>query len=304
MRSRSTRGAPQAVRSCRGAQRARPRGARRHACSPCSGPTARARPRPSTSSRRSCCPMPAPPSVAGLDVVADPDEVQRRISLTGQSAAVDEVLTGDREPRHDGPPLGLGRRCGAARVPHELLERFGLTDAAGRRVAHLLGRHAPPPRPRAQPRRRRRRCSSSTSPPPASTPAAARSLGGHPLARRRGHDRLPDDPVPRGGRPARRSHRRPRRRPRSSRRARRRAQGPHRRRGRRAARRRRPSSSPSCRPTARVHGLRAAIDELDRSGSRRRGVQVTIRRPSLDDVFLAITGGARPPPRARTTARS
>jgi len=45
-----------------------------------------------------------------------------------------------------------------------------------------------------------------------------------------------------------------------------------------------------------VHGLRAAIDELDRSAHDGvDGRQVTIRRPSLDDVFLAITGGGRDP---------
>ena len=41
-----------------------------------------------------------------------------------------------------------------------------------------------------------------------------------------------------------------------------------------------------------VHGLRAAIDELDRTAAAMAsGVQVNIRRPSLDDVFLAITAG-------------
>ena len=41
-----------------------------------------------------------------------------------------------------------------------------------------------------------------------------------------------------------------------------------------------------------VHGLRAAMDELDRTpAAAAAGVQVTIRRPSLDDVFLAITAG-------------
>ena len=41
-----------------------------------------------------------------------------------------------------------------------------------------------------------------------------------------------------------------------------------------------------------VHGLRAAMDELDRTpAAAGEGVQVAIRRPSLDDVFLAITAG-------------
>ena len=39
-----------------------------------------------------------------------------------------------------------------------------------------------------------------------------------------------------------------------------------------------------------VHGLRAALDELDRTpASAADGVAVSIRRPSLDDVFLDIT---------------
>ena len=39
-----------------------------------------------------------------------------------------------------------------------------------------------------------------------------------------------------------------------------------------------------------VHGLRAAMDELDRTpAAAADGVVVSIRRPSLDDVFLAIT---------------
>ena len=47
------------------------------------------------------------------------------------------------------------------------------------------------------------------------------------------------------------------------------------------------------RPCRTVHGLRAAIDELDRSSADAGlDVQVSIRRPSLDDVFLAITAGA------------
>lgn len=51
-----------------------------------------------------------------------------------------------------------------------------------------------------------------------------------------------------------------------------------------------------------VHGLRAAIDELDRAAlAGADGVQVTIRRPSLDDVFLAITAD-RPAAAAEASA--
>ena len=47
-----------------------------------------------------------------------------------------------------------------------------------------------------------------------------------------------------------------------------------------------------------MHGLRAAVDELDRlAASSVEGARVAIRRPSLDDVFLAITAGPDEPAR-------
>ncbi len=76
--------------------------------------------------------------VAGHDVVADPEEVKRRISLTGQSAAVDGVLTGTENLIMMGRLSGLGRREARARAA-ELLDRFDLTDAAGRRVGTYSG---------------------------------------------------------------------------------------------------------------------------------------------------------------------
>lgn len=76
--------------------------------------------------------------VAGFDVVARPEEVKRRIALTGQAAAVDEVLTGIENLVMLGRLSGLGRRE-ARRRAAELLERFGLADAAGRRVATYSG---------------------------------------------------------------------------------------------------------------------------------------------------------------------
>jgi len=75
-------------------------------------------------------------SVSGFDVAAKPDDVRQSISLTGQFAAVDEILTGRenlimiarlrhlKNPRH---------------VADELLNRFGLTDAADRRVSTYSG---------------------------------------------------------------------------------------------------------------------------------------------------------------------
>jgi len=69
--------------------------------------------------------------VAGIDVVADPDGVRRRIGLSGQYAAVDEHLTGFENLDMVGRLYGLGRKESAARA-RELLERFDLADAGDR----------------------------------------------------------------------------------------------------------------------------------------------------------------------------
>lgn len=77
-------------------------------------------------------------TVAGVDLLADPDGVRSRISLTGQSAAVDEVLTGRENVVMLARLSGLGSRSASARAD-ELLERFDLADAAGRRVGTYSG---------------------------------------------------------------------------------------------------------------------------------------------------------------------
>ena len=76
--------------------------------------------------------------VAGHDVVADTEEVKRRISLTGQSAAVDGVLTGTENLVMMGRLSGRGRRAARVRAA-ELLDRFDLADAACRRVGTYSG---------------------------------------------------------------------------------------------------------------------------------------------------------------------
>jgi ABC-2 type transport system ATP-binding protein len=76
--------------------------------------------------------------VAGVDVGRDPDGVKRRISLTGQAAAVDDVLTGAENLAMLGRLSGLTRRA-ARRRATELLARFDLTDAASRRVGAYSG---------------------------------------------------------------------------------------------------------------------------------------------------------------------
>ncbi len=74
--------------------------------------------------------------VNGFDVVSQPDHVRQSLSLTGQFAAVDEMLTGQENLimiarlRHLKQPR---------QVADELLTRFGLTDAATRRVSTYSG---------------------------------------------------------------------------------------------------------------------------------------------------------------------
>jgi ABC-2 type transport system ATP-binding protein len=75
--------------------------------------------------------------VAGLDVVRRRRDVRRRISLTGQYAAVDDGQTARENLVMTGRLVGLGRA--AARRAAELIERFDLVEAADRRVATYSG---------------------------------------------------------------------------------------------------------------------------------------------------------------------
>ncbi|WP_353115558.1 ATP-binding cassette domain-containing protein [Microbacterium sp.] len=76
--------------------------------------------------------------VAGFDVATQQVEVRRRIALTGQSAAVDDMLTAVENLVMLGRLSGLGTRRARERAT-ELLERFSLTDAASRRVKTFSG---------------------------------------------------------------------------------------------------------------------------------------------------------------------
>ena len=75
-------------------------------------------------------------AVNGFDVASSPDNVRQSISLTGQFAAVDEILTGRENLimiarlRHIKNP---------SQVAEELLNRFGLSEAADRRVSTYSG---------------------------------------------------------------------------------------------------------------------------------------------------------------------
>jgi daunorubicin resistance ABC transporter ATP-binding subunit len=77
-------------------------------------------------------------AVLGRDVVAEPLAVRRRIGLAGQFAAVDTELTG-RENVEMIARLYRLSRSEARRRADGLLERFGLADAANRRVATYSG---------------------------------------------------------------------------------------------------------------------------------------------------------------------
>ncbi|MFC7546663.1 ATP-binding cassette domain-containing protein [Plantactinospora sp. GCM10030261] len=76
--------------------------------------------------------------VAGLDVVRQADRVRGRIGLVGQHAAVDEILTGRQNLVLFGRLHHLGAR-GARTRAGELLDRFGLTGAADRPVGGYSG---------------------------------------------------------------------------------------------------------------------------------------------------------------------
>jgi ABC-2 type transport system ATP-binding protein len=75
-------------------------------------------------------------SVSGFDVVKSPGKVRQTISLTGQFTAIDEMLTG----RENLQMIAKLRHLENPRTVAEgLLERFGLTDAAGRRAGTYSG---------------------------------------------------------------------------------------------------------------------------------------------------------------------
>ncbi|MBG6089657.1 ATP-binding cassette domain-containing protein [Actinomadura viridis] len=77
-------------------------------------------------------------SVAGCDLERQAARVRHRIGLAGQHPAVDEILTGRENLEMWGRLYHLGART-ARRRAEELLERFGLGEAGGRRVKHYSG---------------------------------------------------------------------------------------------------------------------------------------------------------------------
>ncbi len=77
-------------------------------------------------------------TVAGFDIATQRRQVRRAISLTGQYAAIDEMQTGEENLRMMGRLCGLSRAESRDRAS-ELLERFDLADAGGRRLSTYSG---------------------------------------------------------------------------------------------------------------------------------------------------------------------
>ena len=77
-------------------------------------------------------------TVAGIDVIKHPDKVREVIGLSGQYAAVDEILTGYDNLVMFGELYHLGKKNAVIRA-HELLERFNLTEAAKRPIKTYSG---------------------------------------------------------------------------------------------------------------------------------------------------------------------
>jgi ABC-2 type transport system ATP-binding protein len=76
--------------------------------------------------------------VAGFDIIEQPNEVRRSMGLTGQAATVDEILTGRENLRLIGSLYGLPKRY-VREVSDTLLERFDLAGAADRMAKTYSG---------------------------------------------------------------------------------------------------------------------------------------------------------------------
>ena len=228
------------------------------------------------------------------------------IGLAGQYAAVDENLTAAENLRLVGRLTHVSESDIKLRTD-ALLERFDLLARGRPAGAHVLGRHAPPPRPRGRAGAR------AAGALPRRAHDRSRPAGPHrALDRHRGsglgrHHGAADDAVPRGGGPARRSHRRDRPRLGHRRGYRGGAEGPPGRDGDRARLRRRrerePSRPRSSRRSAAVaregHVLRVNVSDgatamleivrvLD--AAQLAPTTMALREPTLDDVFLELTG--------------
>jgi ABC-2 type transport system ATP-binding protein len=76
--------------------------------------------------------------VAGHDIATSPDAVRAAIGVTGQFAALDDLLTAEENLVLMADLLHLGKRQGRSRA-RELLQRFGIADVAQQRAATFSG---------------------------------------------------------------------------------------------------------------------------------------------------------------------
>jgi ABC-2 type transport system ATP-binding protein len=76
--------------------------------------------------------------VAGFDILREPNEVRRSMGLTGQAATVDEILTGRENLKLIGALYGLPKRY-VREATDRLFDRFDLTDAADRMAKTYSG---------------------------------------------------------------------------------------------------------------------------------------------------------------------
>ena len=247
-------------------------------------------------------------TILGHDVVKEADTVRRIIGLAGQYAAVDENLTGRENLRMVGRLTHMGWKDGHAAAPTSCW-RVRTHRRRQPRPQDLLGRHAPPARPGRRPGGPAARPLPGRAHHRPRPPEPPGPVGRHRGAGGRRHHRAAHHPVPRGGRPAGRDivvvdhgrviaegtpaelkanlgtsvisvtfERSP------------------------TSLNRRPGWSPRCRPsparsTASIveltveDGPAVAADVLRTLDAARIPVAgLALREPSLDDVFLSLTG--------------
>ena len=247
--------------------------------------------------------------VLGFDVAQDAAEVRKRIGLVGQYAAVDENLTGLENLVMVGRLYGSSRRDATGRGPRAAgtlrARRCGQTNRQD-----VLGRDAAPPRPRGRTSGRATRAVPGRAHHRARPAQPDRYVGDHRAAGGRRHHGAAHDPVPGRGRPAGRHDRGDR--PRDGDRPGhiRSAQGSDRIGGERLEVRLEDRSQceaamralgPMSDEVPAIEGHVVTMHVRRRSGtvveSVRRlsdvGVDVgdlALRRPTLDDVFLTLTG--------------
>ncbi len=151
--------------------------------------------------------------VGGHDVVEDSMAVRRMIGLAGQSAAVEEMMTGRENLVMVARLYGRGRKqavTGAEQHPRA----HGPDRRGGPAREDVLGRHAPAPRPRGQPRRESPAAAARRADDGARSREPARGVGRRARDERGRDRRGADDAVSRRGRPSGGHHRHHRRRPR------------------------------------------------------------------------------------------